>query len=493
MRLFRFPRIASLILLSAVLAVSCSKDSGITEPPDNPDSPSSAKSFSSFAFTVADNPALNGTCSSRIVDGTICVTIPFGVPLSSLKASFKLSPKAKAEIDGKALTSGTTAADYSKLIKVKVIAEDNSYGFYYVNVQHGIQRLDDMVYNFMEKYSIPGMSVSVAYNEKLVFARGYGYADRENHERMESHYMLRLASCSKPFTSMCIMRLLDEGKISLEDKPFAPNGVLYNQFPNHKEAFEQMTIRNFLEHTSGIANNPFDPMFDNSVTTQLSNTETIEYVVQNFTPNYSPGGKHQYSNFGYCVLGRIIEAITGKTYEEYLKKAVLNPAGVKNIRVGSTGRSNRFENESVYYSQSGDGYNNNMKRLDSCGGLIASTPDLMKLACKLDALSGIPDIFPKYILDLMQTPSVANTKYALGWRVGHSLYPGAAYHSGNLSGTATMWCRNYNGDTDCAILCNSRSYLSDSGGSFDDALYVLLHNVLALGNWPDQDLFPQYE
>ena len=497
--LSRFFKVLFLSSLAALIAVSCSKTDGPggdDDPDDGTVPPQWACTLKSISFAPKDNPGLTTTCSHRLLDGTYYVTIPIGVPLDNLKATFNVSDGAKVEIDGKTMTSGVTPHDYSKLVRVKVTSMDGSASaYYYVNVQNGIDKIDKMVYDFMEKYSIPGISVSIAHKGKLVYARGYGYADKDNYERLEPNYMLRLASCSKPFASMCIMRLLDEGKLKLTDRPFALGGVLYEQFPDHKANFEQMTIRSFLEHTSGINQAAkFDPMFDNTITKPLSNIETIKYVVKNFDSNYAPGEKYQYSNFGYCVLGRVVEAITGMPYEDYLKQAVLEPAGAKNIRVGTNGQANRLPNESVYYSQDGtNGYGNDMKRLDSCGGLIASTPDLMRMACALDGQDDRPDIFPQYILDLMVTPSAAYRYYALGWRVGHSLFPGAAYHSGNLAGTATMWARNYNGDTHCAILCNSRSYLDQSSGSFDDALYVLLSRVMATGNWPDQDLFPEFE
>lgn len=491
------------VLLATLAVVSCSKDDlgGEDDPGSSPSGPGGIPSekscaLKSFSFTPAANPGLSQNCTARLLDETRYVTVPLDVPLTALKATFQVSDGATAEIDGQPVVSGVTPRDYSRLVRLKVVSKDKSnYAYYMINVQNGIESIDRLVYNFMEKYDIPGISVSVAYREKLVYARGYGYADKDAYERLEPHYMLRLASCSKPFASMCIMRLLDEGKLSLDDRPFALGGVLYERYPDHNANFENMTIRSFLEHTSGINQAAkFDPMFDNNITTQLSADETIRYVVKNFTSNYAPGQKYQYSNFGYCVLGRVVEAITGMSYEDYLKTAILEPAGVKNIRVGSTGLAARLPNESVYYSQSGtNGYGNNMRRLDSCGGIIASTPDLMKMACALDGQDGRPDIFPKYILDLMETPSQAYRYYALGWRVNHSLYPGAAYHSGNLAGTATMWARNYNGDTDCAILCNSRSYLKETSGSFDDALYVLLSRVMAHGQWPDRDLFPQFD
>lgn len=233
--LSRFFKVLFLSSLAALIAVSCSKTDGPggdDDPDDGTVPPEWACTLKSISFAPKDNPGLTTTCSHRLLAGTYYVTIPIGVPLDNLKATFNVSDGAKVEIDGKTMTSGVTPHDYSKLVRVKVTSMDGSASaYYYVNVQNGIDKIDKMVYDFMEKYSIPGISVSIAHKGKLVYARGYGYADKDNYERLEPNYMLRLASCSKPFASMCIMRLLDEGKLKLTDRPFALGGVLYEQSP----------------------------------------------------------------------------------------------------------------------------------------------------------------------------------------------------------------------------------------------------------------------
>jgi hypothetical protein len=127
-----------------------------------------------------------------------------------------------------------------------------------------------------------------------------------------------------------------------------------------------------------------------------------------------------------------------------------------------------------------------MQRLDSCGGLIATTGDLIRLSFSLDGMAGYPDIMSPETYGLMTKASAARSTYSKGWRVNHSFFPSAAYHTGNLAGTATMWVSNYNNATHCAILCNSRSYIS----GFDDALYVLMRDVLKYTDWSKyQDIY----
>ena len=182
------------------------------------------------------------------------------------------------------------------------------------------------------------------------------------------------------------------------------------------------------------------------------------------------------------MLGKVIEKVTGKDFESYLREDVLSKAGVTEIYVGGD-RSHKRENECVYYSQDGmNGYGNDMEMIKAAGGIIASAPALMKLMAHIDYGTKVPDILKKETLDLMYTPSKAYDHYGLGWRLNHTVFDNwASYHSGNLAGTAAIWMRGYNG-VSATVLCNSRSYLEipgNDGGSFDDYLFTLLEDIEA--------------
>jgi CubicO group peptidase (beta-lactamase class C family) len=177
---------------------------------------------------------------------------------------------------------------------------------------------------------------------------------------------------------------------------------------------------------------------------------------------------------GFGVLGKVIEKITGKNYEVYLKE-ILATAGVTDVYVGGD-KSQRRANEVVYYSQDGtNGYGNEMQVIAAAGGIIASTEEMMKLLFHIDGFTKVPDIISPQTRSIMLTPSAANSHYALGWMCNHTYFPGDYYHTGNLAGTATMWVMGSNG-INCIVLCNSRSYIT----GFDDELYGLLRDILNL-------------
>ncbi|NCB98864.1 MAG: class A beta-lactamase-related serine hydrolase, partial [Bacteroidia bacterium] len=190
-----------------------------------------------------------------------------------------------------------------------------------------------------------------------------------------------------------------------------------------------------------------------------------------------PGTTFSYYNMGFGMLGKIIEKVTGKDYETYLKE-VLATAGITDIHVGGD-RSQRRTNEVVYYSQDGtNGYGNDMGVIKAAGGVIASTEEMMKMLFHIDGLPSVPDIISPSTRAEMLTPSPVYNRYGLGWRMNHSYYPGAYYHGGNLAGTATMWVMGSTGNINCIILCNSRSYIS----TFDDELYGLMKDVINLAS-----------
>ena len=451
------------LLAATLLLFACDKDiNGPIPEPEKFD-----KAFiNQFRFLRSNNSQLSLDCPSVLIDRTLYITVPMGVDLTNLKADFMISEKATLQINGAAQVSGSSYADYSDLVKLNVISGDGkTNSTYYVNVRHGIWALDQSVYRLMQEYSIPGVSVSVAQNEELVYTQSYGYADKDQYKRVEPNTLFRLASMSKSFTALSILRLMDEGKLKLGDKPFAEGGVLVPEFGVQPSPAADITIQMLLEHNAGWES---DTEFTTAASGRTSH-DLIAYTLTSMGFSNTPGAVYSYSNISYSILGHIVETLSGLGFEDYLKSTILKDAGITDIHIGGD-RSQRRPNETIYYSQDGrDGYGNNMTRIRSLGALIASTPELMQFLTHIDGGTKVPDIISPETRAIMLTPSKAYNRYALGWRVNHTMFPGAAYHGGNLAGTGTLWVMGHQ-NRHAVILCNSRSYKS----GFDDELYVLL-------------------
>lgn len=424
-------------------------------------------------IVAADNPSLSEDAFTFIKNEKIYITLPLESDLSQVQVNFKASPKATVSVDGQELPEASGTLDLTKTLKVKVTSEAGTTKHYTLLAQTGIKELDKLIYNFKEEFNIPGISYAISKTEtsEIVYKSGIGFAIEEQLVRAQSDHLYRLGSISKQFTSILVMKLIQEGKISVESTVFGEGGILEEEFTGVVGRAAKVTVRNLLDHSSGWESDP-DPMFSGGSFSGQTLSQLIEYVLQ--SPQSLPGTKYSYYNMGYGILQKVIEKTSGMPYEAYLKEVMLE-ADISDVHVGGD-KSQRRPNEVIYYSQNGyNGYLNNMQVIAAAGGVIASTEEMLKLLTYIDGKDNVPDILSPEIRTLMLTPSQTK-KYALGWRMGHPLYPDSWFHGGNLAGTATMWVMGpeYN----VVVLCNSRSYESNSKGSFTDNTYYLLEDLI---------------
>lgn len=319
----------------------------------------------------------------------------------------------------------------------------------------GMPEIDNSIFRFLSENNVPGMSLAVTKDEKIVYVKSYGFADTEKSERATNASLYRIASISKPLTSIAILKLAEEKKLSLDDKIFGPSGILKNKYgtkPYGKDLTE-ITVRHLLQHLAGgWANDKDDPMFFD---TAWNTDKLITFTLDSFALKNKPGTRYAYSNFGYCLLGRVIETVTGQDYESYVKKTLLAPLGITDMQVGGNSLSERKPNEVKYYDQNNDDpYSNNVSRMDAHGGWIASATSLIKILSHVDGGGNVSDIISPESFKTMITAPEVSPKYACGWFVD-SL--GNFWHTGSLPGTRTLLKHTNNG-YGYALLLNTRNY-----------------------------------
>lgn len=139
----------------------------------------------------------------------------------------------------------------------------------------------------------------------------------------------------------------------------------------------------------GFSNDPTDIMFDDNT---LTHSDLIAKVLDERSLTYSPGTQYEYSNFGYSLLGRIIEKVSGMAYEDYVKEMILAPMNITGMNISGNTKTDAHENEVTYYSNWMDPYSMNVSRMDSHGGWIASTKDLALFAMNSDLEASVPDL-----------------------------------------------------------------------------------------------------
>ena len=126
------------------------------------------------------------------------------------------------------------------------------------------KRLDQTIERFMNQWEIKGASLAIMKDGKLIYSKGYGYADEENDVKTDVNHIFRIASVSKLITAAGIMKLVENGKLSLEDKVFGEDGILNDTTlyaPIKDKRTKSITVENLLRHQGGFTNRMGDPMF----------------------------------------------------------------------------------------------------------------------------------------------------------------------------------------------------------------------------------------
>lgn len=378
---------------------------------------------------------------------------------------------------------------------------------------------DELMLSFIRDHDVPGAALSIARHGRIVYARGFGYADVEKHQPVEPDSLFRIASVSKPFTAVAILQLQERGKLSLDDHPFELLGLT-----PHLEAgtvldsrLKQITIRELLHHTGGFdRSRSIDPMFRSILIAKAlgepppaSPTAIIRYMMGR-PLDFDPGTREAYSNFGYCVLGRVIEKVSKMPYEEYVRQEVQRPLGIRTMRLGRTLENLRADGEVKYYprrnrqveSVFGDGqivpvaYGGwCIESMDSHGGWLASAPDLAKFASAFEDPEHCPILKSATISEMFARPNDTGhdahgkpkpAYYACGWMVRPTRDGKAnTWHTGLLDGSATLLVHRHD-DLAWAVLFNAdfdanRKYLVD-------LIDPMMHPVAdAIEHWPEGD------
>ena len=303
-------------------------------------------------------------------------------------------------------------------------------------------RIRAIAEGFLREQGIQGMSIAYGRNGRIDFEAGYGFADAEGAEAVTPQHRFRIASVSKPFTATAVMECIEEERLRPGSKVFGPDGILGGDYGGDVAA---ITVDQLLTHTSGgWANDKNDPMFKNP---QMKHAELIAWTLANQRLTHKPGEHFAYSNFGYCVLGRLLEKVLKMPYEALIKKRLLEPCGITRMEIAGNTLAERKPQEVMYLTpKPGAAYGMNVTRMDSHGGWIATAGDLVRFASQLPVLLSLDSIRD------MTTHGVSEG-YARGWNVNK--VPNW-WHTGSLPGTTTIMVHTAKGFCWAGLL-NGRS------------------------------------
>jgi CubicO group peptidase (beta-lactamase class C family) len=231
-------------------------------------------------------------------------------------------------------------------------------------------------------------------------------------------------SPSPPTASTAIHLLFQQDRLAPTDKVFGPGALLgttYGTQP-YSSRLRAITVQHLLEHSAGgWANDANDPMFKQPA---LSRDALITWTLDNQPLGADPGTQYAYSNFGYCLLGRIIERVTGQSYEDFVRQAVLIPGGANQTVLAGVAATNRADAEAMYLGLNQDApYELRIDRMDAHGGWIATPTDVLRFLFRVDGLASPPDLLQAAVQTAMTTgsavrpPTPTMPGYARGWAV----------------------------------------------------------------------------
>jgi CubicO group peptidase (beta-lactamase class C family) len=331
-----------------------------------------------------------------------------------------------------------------------------------------------IVVPFMQKWAVPGLSLATARAGVIRTARTFGYANRITREIVTPDHRFRIASVTKPITSTAIHLLIQQNKLRVTDKVFGPGALLGTTFGTkpYSARLKAITVQHLLEHSAGgwSNNDGNDPMF---LQTGLSQAALISWTLDNQPQVADPGTQYAYSNFGYCLLGRIIEKVTSQTYASFVNQAVLNPSGATRMALAGSNATQRADMEAMYFAFNDNAYGMRIDRMDSHGGWIAHPTDILRFRFRVDGLASPPDLLTAALRTAMTTPSAVkppttmDAGYARGWSVTTE---GVIFHDGLLPGTQSILVNPKDGRAWAAV-CSTGRPRTNLAFDFDQMLW----------------------
>jgi CubicO group peptidase (beta-lactamase class C family) len=390
----------------------------------------------------------------------------------------------------------------------------------------GMASYDLVISDFMRKHKIPGGAVAVMRDGRLIYARGFGYADVENKGLVEPDALFRIASVSKTLTSAAIMMLVEEGRLTLDDR-VAPLIAHLAPAPGATvdPRWEQITVRQLLNHTGGWdrtkPDSGFDPIDRPAIAAAAVNapapasSETLIRYMKGMPLDFNPGAKFAYSNFGFIILGRVIERVSGMSYKDFVRTRVLAPVGAMRTQQGKSRMSDALPDEVKYYFPGfsvtgplapsvfpGEGavplnYGGfYVEAGDASGAWVSSTIDLLRFIGGVDGRASRPDILAADVITEMTSKNnssaggcpISVCYYAAGWWVRPTGGDADWWHTGTTPGTTAILVRQYN-NFSWVGLFNTRSLTANLEGEVD----LALRNAFAgVTTFPAHDLFSTF-
>ena len=281
----------------------------------------------------------------------------------------------------------------------------------------------DALFASLQSNDAPGAAVLVVQNGKAVFRRGYGVTDLRSRHRIEAKTDFRLASFTKQFTAACIMLLVRDGKLQYDER-------LTDIFPEFPEYGRAITVRNLLNHTSGLKDygELYMKQYPDTApekVPQILDAGVLKLLEIETSGEFAPGTKWEYSNSGYAVLAMIVEKVSGKSFGEFLHERIFSPLRMKNTLAYQKGK-NEVPHRAYGHTKEKDEWKETDQSPTSAvlgdGGIYTSIDDLIQWDRALREHTLLSEAEMKPALTPVEPsggpadyPSGKSVSYGFGW------------------------------------------------------------------------------
>jgi CubicO group peptidase (beta-lactamase class C family) len=318
----------------------------------------------------------------------------------------------------------------------------------------------------------PGLAVLLKQDGKVLFEQGFGVRDLRAKVKIDAHTNFRLASCTKQFTAMAIMLLVHDGKLRY-------NETLTEIFPNFPAYGKTITVRNLLNHTSGLPD--YEDLMDAAAKAkgptwspekQIRDDEVLQLLEKEAQGKFAPGSKWEYSNSGYVILGLLVAKRSGKSFGAFLQQRIFAPLKMERTLVFETGKNQVAERAYGHSKQNGifvETDQSSTSATQGDGGVYSNVEDLNKwddalrnhtlLSEKEFAAAITPVTLPaggeqKLAEDAPESLRGKAASYGFGWFLDLKSAHPLMWHYGDTMGFKTAILRNLDANTTVIVLCN---------------------------------------
>lgn len=393
--------------------------------------------------------------------------------------------------------------------------------------------LDQAMQTALSQNSLAGGSLSVSYKGSLVFARGYGCADQASNTPVQPDSLFRFASVSKTFTAVGIMQLAQQGKLSLGASVFGSILTGYSPLPGSAINPEllKITVQDLLQMTGGWDpsttqyfngvpyNEPLDDLLAAAAEATghaqpATDADVITVMLSQPLP-HTPGTYYAYSDFGYCLLGRVIEQVSGIGYEQYVQQNILKPLGIGRQKLGATMQSDIVNGEVTYYDVPGAAlvtsvfpfvtvpvpapYGGHfMEDVDSTGEWVSTTVDLTRFLNGIVGIGGGTALLNAQSIAQMQAPptgvtnETATSFFGLGFDMDASGNGFRWLKDGALTGTLSYVVLNQLSGITWAVVFNGNPSAPNFESAIASQITSIVTQVLDSNAFPQNNLYPSF-